>query len=580
VVVSWFPLYLPDEVEPMITIVASNTYDRLNQLIKIVTGDGSSIINTYNGEGLRVSKTSEGRTTYFLYEYDKVVLELYSSGAQKARNLHGTNLLMRTVGYESYYYLYNGHADVTALVNKNGNIAATYYYDAFGNILEQTGDVDNNITYSGYQYDEETGLYYLNARMYDPKIARFLQEDTYRGNPNDPLSLNLYTYCHNNPIVYWDPTGHWAQGDENLNDDAKVKIIALGNAWQAATTQDERDRIHQQAQDIRKNQDSWQTVDSNGNLVKKDTLVQINNVSSFDSAMIAAMSDGIISVEENRNAQKLIGATATSTRTAGTSLSPDVAVTVFSSTTIIGKSDININIKTAQSLKNTNIVTTGPANITITNHYLAYFFYNPRWTDQFNQNLDYLADYYGIDKGDIGTVAIGTDPNPKGVNNKEFENAWNSIGTAYDGKNVRAAVVFNHGSPGGIESIDNPQIQKLDSKNIDNLLLLNCNAGHLDHVGNNPASYFADKINGGKVMASDGTLLSGMNQKYNSGKGEQYWSSLNDENFELHIPDSKKWWFFHRNNKGFVIYQNNGQLTTSNTGNKKMSIRQMLDIMK
>jgi RHS repeat-associated protein len=55
-------------------------------------------------------------------------------------------------------------------------------------------------------------LYYLNARMYDPKTARFIQEDTYDGNPNDPLSLNLYTYCANNPLIYWDPTGHslWA----------------------------------------------------------------------------------------------------------------------------------------------------------------------------------------------------------------------------------------------------------------------------------------------------------------------------------------------------------------------------------
>jgi hypothetical protein len=44
--------------------------------------------------------------------------------------------------------------------------------------------------------------------MYDPKIARFLQEDTYRGDPNDPLSLNLYTYCANNPLIYFDPTGH------------------------------------------------------------------------------------------------------------------------------------------------------------------------------------------------------------------------------------------------------------------------------------------------------------------------------------------------------------------------------------
>lgn len=43
--------------------------------------------------------------------------------------------------------------------------------------------------------------------MYDPKVARFLQEDTYSGRPNDPLSLNLYTYCYNNPIAYDDPTG-------------------------------------------------------------------------------------------------------------------------------------------------------------------------------------------------------------------------------------------------------------------------------------------------------------------------------------------------------------------------------------
>ena len=44
--------------------------------------------------------------------------------------------------------------------------------------------------------------------MYDPKIARFLQEDTYSGNPNDPLSLNLYTYAHNDPLTYDDPSGH------------------------------------------------------------------------------------------------------------------------------------------------------------------------------------------------------------------------------------------------------------------------------------------------------------------------------------------------------------------------------------
>lgn len=91
----------------------------------------------------------------------------------------------------------------TALLGADGIIKGTYYYDAFGNIDEQTvtGNVYQPYRYAGYQYDDESGLYYLTARMYDPKIARFLQEDTYRGNASDPLSLNLYTYCHNEPVL-------------------------------------------------------------------------------------------------------------------------------------------------------------------------------------------------------------------------------------------------------------------------------------------------------------------------------------------------------------------------------------------
>lgn len=44
--------------------------------------------------------------------------------------------------------------------------------------------------------------------MYDPQIARFLQEDTYTGDAEDPLSLNLYTYCRNEPLMYTDPSGN------------------------------------------------------------------------------------------------------------------------------------------------------------------------------------------------------------------------------------------------------------------------------------------------------------------------------------------------------------------------------------
>lgn len=196
--------------------VTFNQYNSWNNLIKTTVGD-NTVTNTYNGDGLRVSKKVNNKTTNYLYEYDRVVLETDGQGNESARNVYGTNLLARTDGSDTYYYMYNGHGDVTALLNPEGQIPATYYYDAFGNITDQTvtGEVYQPVKYAGYYFDDETGLYYLNARYYDPKIARFLTEDTYTGDPNDPLSLNLYTYCKNEPIMYIDPTGHFWEGVVN-----------------------------------------------------------------------------------------------------------------------------------------------------------------------------------------------------------------------------------------------------------------------------------------------------------------------------------------------------------------------------
>ncbi len=82
-----------------------------------------------------------------------------------------------------------------------------YQYDAFGNLTEHRETIANRILYTGQQYDQETGQYYLRARYYNPAVGRFLQEDTYRGD-----GLNLYAYCANNPVMYYDPSGHEACG--------------------------------------------------------------------------------------------------------------------------------------------------------------------------------------------------------------------------------------------------------------------------------------------------------------------------------------------------------------------------------
>lgn len=228
-------------------------YDVWNQLIK-TTESKKTISYAYNGEGYRVQKAINNQTERYLYEADKVVLELDGAGAQTAANVYGTNLVSRTADNETAYYLYNGHADVVALLGTTGNTMATYYYDAFGNATETTGDKDNPYRYSGYRYDEETDVYYLNARYYDAKIARFMTEDTYRGSIVDPLSLNLYSYVSNNPIMYIDPTGHWQQGDSNKSEAAQAQILEATKEYIDAAKRGDKasmETAHQKAEAAR-----------------------------------------------------------------------------------------------------------------------------------------------------------------------------------------------------------------------------------------------------------------------------------------------------------------------------------------
>ena len=94
------------------------------------------------------------------------------------------------------------------LTDATGAITKSYTYDAFG-VEQNIDDADDNaFRYCGEYYDSESGTIYLRARYYDPAIGRFISRDSVTGENTDPLSLNLYTYCHNNPIIGIDPSGH------------------------------------------------------------------------------------------------------------------------------------------------------------------------------------------------------------------------------------------------------------------------------------------------------------------------------------------------------------------------------------
>ena len=192
-------------------------YDGLNRLVSSLTqgADGAmvQVSYAYRPDGLRHSKTSDGGTTTHLWDGSNIIADLASDGTT-TRYIRGAGLIARqeNSGGDNpgalEYYIKNAHGDVVQIVSGAGTVLKGYSYSSFG--VEQNIDpADTNVfRYSGEYYDQETGTIYLRARAYNPYLGRFTQEDSNRGKANDPLSLNLYTYCHNDPVNFTDPSGN------------------------------------------------------------------------------------------------------------------------------------------------------------------------------------------------------------------------------------------------------------------------------------------------------------------------------------------------------------------------------------
>ena len=113
-----------------------------------------------------------------------------------------------------YFYIKNAQGDILGISDSNGNIVANYLYDSWGKLISVTDNSGTEITdlnhighknplrYRGYYHDDETQLYYLNARYYDPETGRFINADD-----NLEGGLNLFCYCGNNPVNLSDPAG-------------------------------------------------------------------------------------------------------------------------------------------------------------------------------------------------------------------------------------------------------------------------------------------------------------------------------------------------------------------------------------
>ena len=122
-----------------------------------------------------------------------------------------------------YTYLHNLQGDVVGILDNTGVLVVEYKYDAWGEMLSRTGVlVDtlgkrNPFRYRGYIFDEETGLYYLNSRYYNPRKERFINGDCGVGIIGSLCSHAVFTYCFNAPVDQADYNGKRSETNTWIN---------------------------------------------------------------------------------------------------------------------------------------------------------------------------------------------------------------------------------------------------------------------------------------------------------------------------------------------------------------------------
>ncbi len=237
-------------------------YNSKNQQIRIERADGQIQENRYDAEGLRHEMRENGKLLRFVYQNGELLYE--EGGDKETASCHlGAGIEAVRRGQRTYYYHPDEQLSTALITDETGTIKNQYRYDAFGAGLEASEELPNRIRYTGQQYDGVTEQYYLRARYYNPILGRFLQEDVYQGD-----GLNLYAYCRNNPVVYWDPSRYEVTLNPRFNTQEDLELRtkstpAIDNAY-----------------------GKWENPDFRGNC---DFIVDMTNTNSKYAGLIATM---------------------------------------------------------------------------------------------------------------------------------------------------------------------------------------------------------------------------------------------------------------------------------------------------
>ena len=216
-------------------------WDAENRLLSatvVKEGKSTDASYKYDDEGLRVEASAQGKTTRSLLDKNtrnaQLVVEYAPNHAVEASYVRGAQLI--SVRRDTLTSVY--HADaigtIRFMTNESGAVVNQYVYDAYGNVLDESVEIPNTILYAGELRDSTLGWDFLRERYASIVTGRFVSRDPFGGFATEPLSLNRFTYVHNDPLNNTDPGGRNAVAVLILGAKVGVLFLLVSEVYQAA----------------------------------------------------------------------------------------------------------------------------------------------------------------------------------------------------------------------------------------------------------------------------------------------------------------------------------------------------------
>jgi len=210
------------------------SYTSFNKVRSITKGSNQSVFY-YDSERMRTYAKNGNKTTYYInpradigLHFEKETLVTTSGVDVEYKHfIYGAEGVVGVVKHiengtstvqEDVNYLIKDHLGSTVMVlDSSGGCLARYIYEAFGEqrqvACSSTGTADSLINiyhgYTGHEQLDQYGIIHMNGRLFDPKLGRMLQADSYIQAPGNTQSYNRYSYVMNNPVAFVDPDGYW-----------------------------------------------------------------------------------------------------------------------------------------------------------------------------------------------------------------------------------------------------------------------------------------------------------------------------------------------------------------------------------